>query len=61
MDLRNKAVNYHGDMNWARGKVAKKYIEDNEHLVELEVWAECQDGRIHTSGTATVRLLSRGN
>lgn len=59
MDLRNRAVNYHGDMNWAKGKVIKKYVEKNEHLVDLEVWAECQDGRIHTSGTATVRLLCR--
>lgn len=61
MDLRNKAVNYHGDMNWTKGKVTKKYIENGEHLVDLELWAECQDGRIHTSGTATVRLLSRGD
>lgn len=60
MDLRNKAVKYLGDMDWGKGKVNRKYIEKGEHLVELEVWAECQDGRIHTSGTATVRLVSRG-
>ncbi len=59
LDLQNRGVNYYGDMNWIKGKVVRKYVDKGEHLVDLDVWAECQDGRIHTKGIATVRLISR--
>lgn len=50
---------FHGDMSWARGKVTRKYEDDGEHLVDLEVWSENQRGQLYTQGSATVRLLSR--
>lgn len=42
-----------------KSKVAKKYVEDGKHLVDLEVHAETQDGLIFMPATATVRLVSR--
>lgn len=43
----------------AKGKVAKKSVEDGKHLVELDVWIENPDG-VTTPGHATVALPSRG-
>lgn len=56
----SRRINIIGDMNWIKGKVVKKYInEEGEHLVDLKVWAENQDHIVHMPGDATVRLLSR--
>jgi hypothetical protein len=52
-------IAYHGDMAWAKGKVAKKYVENGEHLVDLDIWSENQRGQLHTQGSATIKLLSR--
>jgi acyl dehydratase len=41
-----------------KGKVTKKYVKDNEHYVECEVWAENPKGERTTPGTATVILPS---
>ncbi len=59
LDCQSRRINILGDMNWIKGKVTRKYIENDETLVDLEVWAENQDGIIHMPGKATVRLLSR--
>lgn len=59
LDLRHRRPYYVGDMSRVKGKIAKKYIESGEHLVDLEVWSETQDGNRTTEGTATVRLISR--
>ena len=39
-----------------RGTVVKKYTEDGEKLVDLQVWTEDPSGKQTTPGTATVRL-----
>ena len=44
-----------------KGKVANKYIKDNEHHVECEVWVENAKGEKTTLGKATVTLPSRGS
>jgi acyl dehydratase len=57
---KSRRINILGDMNWIKGKVERKYINDEgEHLVDLKVWAENQDHIVHMPGDATVRLLSR--
>ena len=61
LDFQLRHINIMGDMNWMRGKVTRKYIKDSEHLVDLDVWGENQDGIKYTIGTATVRLISREN
>lgn len=50
---------FFGDTIWIKGKVARKYIEGQEHLVDLEVNAENQKGIIIESGKAVVSLESR--
>jgi acyl dehydratase len=43
-----------------RGVVTKKYDQNGDHLVDLEVWTENPAGQKTTPGTATVALPSRG-
>ncbi len=59
LDCQARRINIVGDLNWIKGNVVKKYVENGEHLVDLKVWAENQDGIIHMPATATVRLLSK--
>ena len=42
------------------GVVTKKYSEDGQHIVELDVWTENPSGQKTTPGTAKVVLPSRG-
>ena len=44
-----------------KGKVKRKYVEDNEHLVDLDAWTELPDGKKCTVGEATVKLRSRAD
>ena len=39
-----------------KGKVIKKYVQDNEYLVDCEIWFENQLKEITVSGSATVKL-----
>lgn len=52
---------YHGDLIYVKGNVARKYIENGEHLVELNTWTENQNGVKVCPSTAIVRLLSKDN
>jgi len=54
MDLVNKDV-------ICKGVVTKKYQQDGENIVELEVWTENPEGQRTTPGTAIVTLPSRGS
>ena len=49
-----------GETWWCKGKVAKKYIEGEEHFVDCDIWIENGKGEVTTPGNATVVLLSRG-
>lgn len=59
LSIQHRRPNYHGDMNFLNGKVMKKYVEDGEHLVDLEVWSETQDAIKHMVASATIRLISK--
>ncbi|MES3022838.1 MAG: MaoC family dehydratase N-terminal domain-containing protein [Pseudomonadota bacterium] len=59
MDSQARRMNFLGDLTWVKGKVARKYVLDGEHLVDLDVWGENQDGVLHTRTTATVKLIAR--
>ena len=48
------------DQVWARGIVTGKRVENNEYLVDLDVWLDKQDADKVTKGTATVVLQSKG-
>ncbi|MBI2908963.1 MAG: MaoC family dehydratase N-terminal domain-containing protein [Chloroflexi bacterium] len=51
--------NIFGDTTWCKGVVTRKAVEDGEHLVECEVWAENQLGQRTAQGTSTIVLPSR--
>lgn len=50
-----------GDVTWFKGKVANKYIQDGDYVVELEVWGEDQRGDISCPGWALVSLPTRSS
>lgn len=55
-----RRFNLVGDTTWCRGKVIRKYVEDRDHLVDIDCWGENQRGEITMPGLATVALPSRG-
>jgi acyl dehydratase len=50
-----------GETVKVKGKVKRKYVENNEHLVDLDTWSELPDGKKCTVGEATVRLISKAD
>jgi hypothetical protein len=51
---------YHSDVVWLKGKVIKKYLDENgEHCVDIETSAVNQRGENTVPGRATVILPSR--
>ncbi|MFQ5825800.1 MAG: MaoC family dehydratase N-terminal domain-containing protein [Dehalococcoidia bacterium] len=54
-----RLFNVIGDTTWCRGRVTRKYIQDGESLVDLEIWAQNQRGEITAPGQATVLLPRR--
>jgi acyl dehydratase len=45
-----------GETWWCKGKVTRKYIENDEHFVEIDIRLENGKGEITTTGKATVVL-----
>lgn len=41
------------------GTVSRKYVDNEEHLVELEIWVENGKGERTTRGSATIALPSK--
>ena len=56
----NRGADYPGDEFTVKGKVAKKYQDNGENLMELEVWGENPAGDKTTFGTAVAALPSKG-
>ena len=59
LDSQHRRVCRFRDTYWAHGKVERKYIQDGEHLVDLDLRTENQQGIKHTFAKATVQLVSR--
>lgn len=59
MDDQVRRMLFFGNMTFVKGKVVKKYVEDGEHLVQLKVWGETQDGVVHTTSNAVVKLVAK--
>jgi acyl dehydratase len=49
-----------GDVNFVKGKVKDKRIENGEYLVDCEIWVENQAGLVTAPGLATVALPHKG-
>jgi hypothetical protein len=50
-----------GETVKVKGKVKRKYVENDEHLVDLDTWSELPDGKKCTVGEATVKLISKAD
>jgi len=59
LDASIRHPNVVGDTNTVSGKVARTYIENDEHRIELQVQNQNQSGLVTAFGTATVTLPSR--
>ena len=59
MDSQDRRMNFFGDMTWVKGKVARKFVEDGEHLVDVAVRGENQDGVVHTKANFIVKLIAK--
>ena len=57
MEMRR--MNIPGDTMTFQGKVSKKFIQDGEHLVECELWAENEREGVTTPSFALVSLPAR--
>ena len=53
--------NPEGDMLTFTGKVARKYVEDGRHLVDIDQQANNQDGELSVIGGGTVELPSKAS
>jgi hypothetical protein len=58
--MKNMAEPLEGETWLCKGTVTNKYVEDDQHLVECEIWVENGQGEKTTPGNATVILPSRG-
>ena len=61
LSLSYKGMNFPGETLTCKGIVTKKYIEGNQHLVALKIWAENPREEKTLTGTAVVSLPSRGD
>jgi len=57
--VKNKLPNLLGDLTTYSGKVVDLSVEDGDHLVTVDLWAENQRGDRTASGNAVVKLPSR--
>ena len=48
-----------GETWWCKGIVTQKYIQEDEHLVDCDIWVENGKGEKTTPGKTTVVLPSR--
>ncbi len=59
LGIQYRGINYKNDKLTCKGRVTKKYLEDKQHLVDLDLLVENQAGENIAPGTATVVLPTR--
>lgn len=59
MSVQYRGNAFPGEKLLCKGKVTKKYVQDGQNLVELEIWVENPAGQKITPGTAIVALPSK--
>jgi acyl dehydratase len=55
----HRATWFLGETITSKAKTKRKYVEDNEHLIDLDAWNELPDGTKTTVAEATIKLRSR--
>jgi hypothetical protein len=48
-----------GETWWCKGKILKKYAQDDGHYVECDIWVENGKTEVTTSGKATILLPAK--
>ncbi len=56
----HRGMDVPGDTITCKGKVARKYVEGDEHYVECEIWVENSKGERTAPGKGVVVLPSKG-
>lgn len=59
-NVRYRGMDFPDQELTCKGKVTKKYVENNEHLVGLDIWTENPQGEKTITGSAVVSLPSKG-
>lgn len=59
LSIEMRRPNFLADTTWVRGRVVRKYAEDGEQQVDVEMWAENQRAERHANGKATIILPTR--
>ncbi len=54
-----RALNFREDVLTAHGRITRKYIEGEDHLIDLDIWVENQKRENTCPGSATVCLPNR--
>ena len=54
-----RGMNFPGEAIICQGKVSKKYIENGEHFIECNIWAENVKGEKTVTGKAIVIIPAR--
>lgn len=54
-----RGFNQEGDVTWCKGKVTKKYFQNNRYSIDINCWCENQRHEVTMPGDATVILPSR--
>ena len=49
-----------GETWWCKGKVTRTYVQDDEHLIDVDVWVENGKEEKTTLGSSTISLPTRG-
>jgi len=56
LTLSYKGMNFPGEALVCKGRVTRKYVEDDRHFVVCNIWVENPRGERTVTGTATVTL-----
>jgi acyl dehydratase len=59
LSLSYKGMNFPGEAITCRGTVTRKYIEQEQHLISLKIWAENPKQEKTLTGMAVISLPSR--
>ena len=61
LSLTYRGMNFPGETLTCRGTVTKKYVEDSQNFIALNIWVENPRGEKTVSGTAVVTLPARAD
>ncbi len=54
-----RGMNFPGEAIICQGKISKKYVDNGEHCIECNIWAENAKGEKTVTGKATVIIPAR--